>query len=364
MSRENRYDPEDLEQLLSTKSFSELLPEEKAFVLQYMDSDLEYDSLRETFSALGTLPELEPAISPREKTKENLLAAFEENKKAALIIPTDEEGSKKGFWAWFWSPGKNVFGQPALQLASLALVFTVGYFMVFNTNSDLAQNTSEPAQTSQKEDLSDRTEQPEKKIEKGLNELEPTLEKVKDLTNEKFENEIVEELNDIATNDVTLDVELADLEEEALSDENGSFTFTNSDANTVLDVTEIQADYTYADFEGIDAKSPHLDELEYKADEDLEDTELLAEEKNLKQSDQRLMDTAFIQLTEGEAMASDYRFHSGNAAYNLNEVQVARTTSAMDSPSAIFDAGADDSSAPALTANNFSSLLNKLHTAQ
>jgi len=142
MSEEKRYDPEDLEKLISTKSFSQLLPEEKAFVLQFLDSDLEYNSLRETFETLGSLPALEPAITPRKETKEALLAAFSEEKKRATLPVLKEETQRRGFWAWFWNSEKSLFKKPAFQLATVALLFSVGFFVAtFNVNDDLAQHT-------------------------------------------------------------------------------------------------------------------------------------------------------------------------------------------------------------------------------
>ncbi len=46
MKNSSKYDPEDIESLMLNKSFNELLPEEKTFVLKHLASETEYDSMR------------------------------------------------------------------------------------------------------------------------------------------------------------------------------------------------------------------------------------------------------------------------------------------------------------------------------
>lgn len=377
MSRKNQYDPEDLEKLLSTKSFSELLPEEKAFVLQYIDSDLEYDSLRETFSVLGTLPDLEPAIVPKDETKAALMAAFEEEKdKAAVIVPMPEGKEKKGFWAWFWNKEKSVFGRPALQLASLALVFTVGYFFISqNTVSDMAEHTNEKIETQQTE-ASDRSDVRKKNLEVKTadvkNAVEGSFEELKDKNNSEPEKAEFE-LNEIEIGSTDNTSAEGFVISNNITSGDVTFDVTDSSGNTAI------AHDTFTDDNfGIDAKVPDLgaetEELDFALDEVEEDfAEDFDEEfKALKDKEETIdalekkVDTSFYKLVEGEAIASDYRDQIGNSTFNMSEVSVSRTaTTAMDSPSAKFDMDVDDdSSAPALAASNFGNLLNKLYTSQ
>ena len=47
-TEQEKYDPEDIESLMMHKTFSDLYPEERAFVLKHLDSELEYESMRNT----------------------------------------------------------------------------------------------------------------------------------------------------------------------------------------------------------------------------------------------------------------------------------------------------------------------------
>jgi len=139
--KNNMYEPEDLEKLLTEKSFSELLPEEKAFVLQYVDGDLEYDQMRSTFSKLGELPAIEPEISASPQLKENLMAAFKTNQVSEVADEEVSESRLAAFWIWFWDTNKTLFARPAFQLASLAVVGLIGYQILgFNADTQVAEN--------------------------------------------------------------------------------------------------------------------------------------------------------------------------------------------------------------------------------
>ena len=46
MERHERYDPEDIESLLSERGFDELLPDERAFVLRHVNGREEYERMR------------------------------------------------------------------------------------------------------------------------------------------------------------------------------------------------------------------------------------------------------------------------------------------------------------------------------
>jgi hypothetical protein len=48
MNKDFKYDPEDIESLMMHKHFTELLPDEREFVLKHIDSESEYEHLRET----------------------------------------------------------------------------------------------------------------------------------------------------------------------------------------------------------------------------------------------------------------------------------------------------------------------------
>jgi len=82
-----KYDPEDLESLLLHKTFGELYPEEQRFVLQYIDSEEEYNSMRATLLTIQSNDD-SPKISARPETKEQLLNLF------------SKQNQTSGFKAW------------------------------------------------------------------------------------------------------------------------------------------------------------------------------------------------------------------------------------------------------------------------
>ena len=200
MDNEFTYDPEDLERLLKEMSFSQLLPEEKAFVLQFVENDLEYDSMRETLESLIVLPSLEETISPQATTKEALMAAFSaktaENQK-------EEREEKTGFWAWLWNTNKTILYRPGFQLASLALVLvSVFYIATFSPTDRTAQVIEK--EPSPKENTTNESKKEEKKII-----IEPVTEK------EEEEEEVKVKAIELITEPVTTVLE-TDLEESTL----------------------------------------------------------------------------------------------------------------------------------------------------
>ncbi len=402
MSRDRRYDPEDLEKLLSTKSFSELLPEEKAFVLQFIESDLEYDSIRETFSKLGTLPELEPEITPRAKTKEALLAAFneEDDKIVPVIVPEGDD--KKSFWTWFWNPKKSIYAQPALQLASLIVVFSVGFYMLTNQSSaELAQesNNSSAAKTDQKRSYKSQAKNRNKEIgkleigEKAIsgadtfNIIEPEHAEVKSLKIEDLGPGSADDLkyasdegksNDLNEINVTLPVgdhiaetsQIISYFDESNSSISADVTYTNSEGYVFPDaaLSELDAklildgDGNTDVVEDEDEFSPRESVNDNLANEEFKDSfEKAKKEKELIETKQ--LDTALIVILDDDAFASDYRITAGNSS--TTGVQASTSAGrAIDSPSVLFDLDIESDKAPAaVTANVFSGLLNKLYTS-
>ena len=57
MKEINKYNPDDIEQLLSTKSFEELSSGEKEFAMTQIDSEQEYQELRNTLLSINLTPE-------------------------------------------------------------------------------------------------------------------------------------------------------------------------------------------------------------------------------------------------------------------------------------------------------------------
>ncbi len=342
MSDNNIYDPEDLEKLLSSKSFSELLPEEKAFVLQFVDNDAEYDGMKNTYQLLGTTPEIEPAIEPRDATKVKLMEAF-------VGVDTQKETSRLAiFWNWFWDTNKALLYRPALQLASVIVIFGLGYYIaMFNPTETLAEATSQKTET--KKETSGDSEKSVKtktdnKKEAAVVENEKAQpnsdEKIKDIEviekPEVVKPSEVESKNGIieveANSESTLNIE-EDLAEEELFEER---RFEN----------ELEKEVPSFD---IDATNDFADDLTdetgfYKPDVILDDE------------------------TGKNVLITDDRASTGNAistTYSLEEIESTRSARTRSDTKFKKSLEAKDAEGtPALNASNFSKLLSKLYTAE
>lgn len=127
MKENIKYDPEDIESLLLNKEFDELYPEEKSFVLQHIENQDEYNSMRNMLSHISN-SEMDE-ISPRENTLDNLMEKF----------VTEE---KKGFKWWLNSIAitafpkeRTWFNQPGWQMTLATCVMVIGFSLYQDNNS-------------------------------------------------------------------------------------------------------------------------------------------------------------------------------------------------------------------------------------
>jgi hypothetical protein len=336
MDNEFTYDPEDLERLLKEKSFSELLPEEKAFVLQFVENDLEYDSMRETLESLIAVPSMEEAISPKAATKEALMAAFSaktvENQK-------EEREEKTGFWAWLWNTNKTILYRPGFQLASLALVLvSVFYIATFSPIDRTAQVIKK--EPSPKESTANESKKEERKI---------TLESV---TEEEEEEEEVKAI-DVITEPITL-VSEKDIEESTL------------DLNEAPELDQL---------EGILLDDSKFEIEDKKIEREADEIEQI-EENNTKFNYQETESYTEIIITDvileninadKTTLIYDARETTGNMASTpLNKTEVSSTMFSKSRNSlAASDVSLSDISINIpIKASKYSSLLSKLYTAQ
>lgn len=88
------YINEDFETLLVQKSFEQLLPEEKSFVLQHLQSSEEYNQLRQLYLQVIDLGQDDEDLTPDPRVKKSLDALFEEQK--TTIIPMHK---RRIFWS-------------------------------------------------------------------------------------------------------------------------------------------------------------------------------------------------------------------------------------------------------------------------
>ena len=124
MERTERYDPEDLEQLMLERSFDELLEEERAFALRHLESRAEYERMRGLLRHLQQSAGSPPVMEADPGVREHVLEAFRAQQKPQWRI-------------WLNSVGGSLFPQrpalywrPALALGTLA-VLTVTALMTY-----------------------------------------------------------------------------------------------------------------------------------------------------------------------------------------------------------------------------------------
>lgn len=86
MSMKTKYDPEDIEALLLNKSFVDLYPEEKLFVLRHINSQEEYAEMRHTLLNIHNAKNIDDSITPSHKIKEDLMAMMAEKKPVGFSL--------------------------------------------------------------------------------------------------------------------------------------------------------------------------------------------------------------------------------------------------------------------------------------
>ena len=137
MERPERYDPEDIEHLLSERPFHELLAEEKAYVLRHIGNAEEYERMRALLLHLREDEQQREPLMPDAAAREQVMAAFRAQQRPvwrvwlnsiAAVFAQEHEG-----FAW----------RPALALAGVATVLVVGvavlYRASFNGPEQLAE---------------------------------------------------------------------------------------------------------------------------------------------------------------------------------------------------------------------------------
>ncbi len=120
MDARERYDPEDLEALLSERTFDELLAEERAFVLRHVADRTEYDTLRTTLAQVRAHGRPGPMIIADPEVRDRVLEAFREARRPAWRIWLNSVGT------WLMPPKPAFYWRPALALGTLALLIAVG----------------------------------------------------------------------------------------------------------------------------------------------------------------------------------------------------------------------------------------------
>lgn len=171
---QEKYDPEDIESLMIHKSFTDLYPEERTFVLKHLDSELEYESMRKTLISVQSRDRSD-RISPPPSMKKELMAMMEKDKKKGFVIWLN------GFFP-FVSEGSRV---PAFAMGGLGLaVLVIAVVFLF------------PAQEEQRfAELEDKFKQENTKQQEQQNEEKSQAEGELN-ENKTFEEAQMEDLNE------------------------------------------------------------------------------------------------------------------------------------------------------------------------
>lgn len=126
MERHERYDPEDIESLLSERGFDELLPDERAFVLRHMSGRDEYERMRALLHYVRPDERDRGTIEPEDRVRANVLAAFRAQQQPQWRIWLN------GISLWLApkEASAHPLWRPALAFGSLALLIVAGVVAV------------------------------------------------------------------------------------------------------------------------------------------------------------------------------------------------------------------------------------------
>ncbi|MBL7951012.1 MAG: hypothetical protein JNM62_04775 [Flavobacteriales bacterium] len=120
MERHERYDPEDIESLLSERTFDELLPDERAFVLRHLSDRDEYERMRALLHYVRPDERERGTVEPDERVKHDVMAAFRAQQRPQWRIWLNTVA------AWLAPGDAAAMWRPALALGSLALLIVGG----------------------------------------------------------------------------------------------------------------------------------------------------------------------------------------------------------------------------------------------
>ncbi len=120
MERHERYDPEDIEHLLSERSFDELLQEERAYVLRHLSGREEYETMRSLLQHMRREGAERMEIEPDEQVRGSVLAAFRAQQQPQWRIWLNSVA------ALFQVRENHGIWRPALAFGSLAILVGLG----------------------------------------------------------------------------------------------------------------------------------------------------------------------------------------------------------------------------------------------
>lgn len=169
MERHERYDPEDIEHLLSERSFDELLPEERAFVLRHVSGREEYETMR---SLLRHVRKGEPErmeITADERVRGAVLEAFRAQQQPQWRIWLNSVA------ALFQVREAYGFWRPAMAFGGLAVLVGLGVWFATTMGPGAHDQVAEVKQvTKVVERVPAAPEAAEVEVSPGLSDQQPT----------------------------------------------------------------------------------------------------------------------------------------------------------------------------------------------
>jgi len=133
MKTDRKYDPEDIESLLLHKQFYELYPEEKEFVLQFIEGPGEYESMRKTLFEVRNASNQGEWLEPDPQIKAELMKKFAAEKKSRFRIWLN---------SLFVLPEIKWYRQPTFRLSMAAFVVVIGLLVVFLQSENAEQQVA------------------------------------------------------------------------------------------------------------------------------------------------------------------------------------------------------------------------------
>ena len=147
MDDKRKYDPEDIESLLMHKTFEELYPEEKTFILEHLDSSAEYATMRKTLLTVVAASNDHDRIVPDPAVKDSLLAEFGSQKKGGITVWLNS------IFVWLAPPKIEWYRKPAFQMAFAGIALIIGIFVFTPSEEIRFADAAKPGDEATTEDL-------------------------------------------------------------------------------------------------------------------------------------------------------------------------------------------------------------------
>lgn len=123
MERREQYDPEDIESLLSERSFDELLEEERAYVLRHLAGRDEYETMRALLYQVRNDERNEGRITAPPEVRAHVLDVFRQQQQPQWRVWLNSVGGL------LWPKEASAMWRPALAFGTVALLITAGVFV-------------------------------------------------------------------------------------------------------------------------------------------------------------------------------------------------------------------------------------------